>query len=282
MKRLRIAIVGNPDKTGVKAAARDLARLIRAQRWLRLAGVKLSRNAELSRVPADILLALGGDGTMLSVCRRMGGRQRPVLGIKFGHKGFLAEVQPEEMKAAVERLAARAFTISGRLRVEGEVRRDGRANCRLIALNDLVVHSGPLARVIFLEVRVDGELVASYDADGVILSTPTGSTAYSLASGGPIIAPEIDAFVVTPICAHTLAARSMVVGADSRIEVRLISRERAASLTADGQVAVKIQTGDAVRVRRAKKPFLLVELGVRGRYQAIRDNLHWAPGTKVR
>jgi len=281
-KRLSIAIVGNPAKTGVKAAVRDLRKLVAAQARLKLAGVTLSRSADLSRIPADLLLALGGDGTMLSVCRRMGERQRPVLGIKFGHKGFLAEVQPEEMKEAVERLAAGRYAISKRLRVEGEVRRAGRAVHQLVALNDLVVHSGPMARVIFLDVRVDGELVSSYDADGVIIATPTGSTAYSLAAGGPIVAPEIDALVVTPICAHTLAARPMVVGPGSVIEVRVVSRERTAALTADGQVPVKLLSGDAVSVRRAKQPFLLVELGERQRYQAIRENLHWAPGTKVR
>lgn len=281
-RRLSIAIVGNVAKTGVRAAVLDLARMIPSRRELVLAGVQLSRDADLSRVRADLFLALGGDGTMLSVCRRMGERQRPVLGVKFGHKGFLAEVQPEEMESAVQRLAAGRFMISRRLRIEGEVLRAGRAAGRLTALNDLVVHSGPMARVIFLEVRVDGELVSSYDADGVILATPTGSTAYGLAAGGPIVAPEIGAVVVTPICPHTLAARSMVVSAASRIEVRVVSRERTAALTADGQTVIKLRSGDAVRVRRAKQPFLLVELGERGRLQAIRENLHWAPGTKVR
>jgi NAD+ kinase len=205
-----------------------------------------------------------------------------VLGIKFGHKGFLAEVLPDEMKEACERLASGRYEVSPRQRIEAAVFRSGRHLTAYTALNDVVVHSGPVARVNFLEVRVDGELVASYDADGVIVATPTGSTAYSLAAGGPIVAPDLDAIVITPICAHTLAARSMVVGGGSEVEVRAESRERDAAMTIDGQELVRLRNGDAVRVRRDRHPFLLVELGERPRYQAIRENLHWAPGTKGR
>jgi len=279
---LRIQLVGNPDKPGVRDGAALLRKILGAHRNITVAGTDLSRSTDLSRASADMFLALGGDGTVLSVCRRLGARARPVLGVKFGHKGFLAEVLPEEMEEAGHRLAAGHYRVSPRMRVEAAVLRRGRRVAGLTALNDLVIHSGPLARVIFLDVRVDGELVSSYDADGVIIATPTGSTAYSLAAGGPIVAPEIDALVVTPICAHTLAARPMVVGPGSVIEVRVVSRERTAALTADGQVPVKLLSGDAVRVRRAQQPFLLVELGERQRYQAIRENLHWAPGTKVR
>jgi NAD+ kinase len=279
---LRIQIVGNPDKPGVKAGAASLRQILGAHRDIKVVGVSLSRSGDLSRVGADMFLALGGDGTVLSVCRRLGERQRPVLGIKFGHKGFLAEVLPDELEETGHRLAARHFMVSPRMRVEATLLRRGRSVERLVALNDVVVHSGPLARVIFLDVRVDHELVYSYDADGVILATPTGSTAYSLAAGGPIVAPDLAALVITPICAHTLAARSMVVSASSRVEVRVQSRERTAALTADGQVAAKVLNGDVVRVRRAARPFFLVELGGRQRYQAIRENLHWTPGTKVR
>jgi len=281
-KRLRIQLVGNPDKPGVRDGAVLLRKILGAHRNITVAGTDLSRSTDLSRASADMFLALGGDGTVLSVCRRLGPRARPVLGVKFGHKGFLAEVLPEEMEEAGHRLAAGHYRVSPRMRVEAAVLRGGRRVAGLTALNDLVIHSGPLARVVFLDVRVDGELVSGYDADGLILATPTGSTAYSLAAGGPIVAPDLDALVITPICAHTLAARSMVVSAKSRVEVRVESRERTAALTADGQVPVKLLTGDVVRVRRAPQPFLLVELGNRARYQAIRENLHWAPGTKGR
>lgn len=274
MKRLRIAIVGNPDKTGVRAAVRDLARMVAARPGLRLAGVQLARSADLARLPADLFLALGGDGTVLSVCRRMGERQRPVLGIKFGHKGFLAEVQPEEMKAAVERLAAGHYAISERLRVEGEVRRGGRAVERLVALNDLVVHSGPMARVIFLEIRVDGELVSSYDADGVILSTPTGSTAYSLSAGGPILLPGLDAFVLTPICPHTLTQRPLVVPDSAVLEVTPYAGAPA-RLTVDGQEGAELAEGDRVRVQRSEHPVLLLVSPQRSRFDVLRAKLRW-------
>ncbi len=282
MKTLRVHIVGNIQKPGVRAGAADLRRMLLAHRNVRVTGMTTARDGDLSRVPADVFLALGGDGTVLSTCRRLGARQRPVLGIKFGHKGFLAEVLPAEMEETAARLAAGSYAVSARNRLEAAVLRSGRRVSAYTVLNDVVVHSGPVARVIFLDVRVDGEVVSSYDSDGVIMSTPTGSTAYSLAAGGPIVAPELDAVVITPICAHTLAARSMVVGGGSTVEVRAESRERDAAMTVDGQELVKLRNGDVVRVRRAKQPFLLVELGNRAKYQAIRENLHWAPGTKGR
>jgi NAD+ kinase len=281
-RKLRLLVAGNSARPGVRAASRDLCRIIGRFRGLRCVGLELARRKRLTGRGADMVLALGGDGTMLSVCRQMECHQLPVLGIKFGHKGFLAEVQPGQMQEAVERLAAGAYAVSDRLRIEGEVLRSGVPLRQLHALNDLVIHSGPLARVIFLDVRVDDVQVASYDADGVIVSTPTGSTAYSLAAGGPIVAPEIDAMVITPICAHTLAARAMVVGGASRIEIGTTSRERVAALTADGQVAVRLRSGDMVRILRGRHPFRLVELGGRGLYQSIRENLHWAPGRKGR
>ncbi|HOX06970.1 MAG TPA: NAD(+)/NADH kinase [Planctomycetota bacterium] len=281
-RRLGIHIVVNPQKRGVQAGAAELRRLLAAHRNIRVAGMSTARNADLSRLPADMVLALGGDGTVLSVCRRMAERQLPVLGIKFGHKGFLAEVLPDEMAEACARLAAGRYEVSPRQRIEAVVLRKGRRVADYVALNDVVVHSGPVARVIFVGVRVDGELVASYDADGVIASTPTGSTAYSLAAGGPIVAPDLDAAVITPICAHTLAARSMVVSGASTVEVRAESRDRDAAMTVDGQELVRIRNGDVIRLRRSKHPFMLVELGNRARYQAIRENLHWAPGTKGR
>jgi NAD+ kinase len=279
-RTLRILIAGNADKRGVRAAAGDLCRLISMHRTLKCVGTDLARRKSLSSVRADMILALGGDGTVLNICNRMGARQKPVLGIRFGHKGFLAEVLPEEMEAAIERLALRRYTVSERMRVEADVLSGGRRAKKLIALNEIAIHAGPIARVVDVNVKVDGEQVLAYDGDGIIVATPTGSTAYSLAAGGPIVAQDVQAMVVTPVSPHTLAARPLVVGPESEVEVLVHCRERSAAVTADGQDLYKLQSGNSVGIRRHKKPFQLVELGVRGRYQPVRDNLGWIPESK--
>jgi NAD+ kinase len=279
-KTLRVFIAGNADKAGVRAAAADLCRLISLHRGLKCAGTDLSKRKPLSGVRADMVLALGGDGTVLNICRRMGKSQKPVLGIRFGYKGFLAEVLPEEMEMAVERLAACRYSVSERMRIEAEVLGGRRKGGKLVALNEFAVHAGPMARRIDVNVRVDGEQVLAYDGDGIIVATPTGSTAYSLAAGGPIVAQDMAAMVITPVSPHTLAARPLVAGPDSKVEIDVHCRERRAAVTADGQEARNLRSGDSVRVCRHPRPFLLVELGVRGRYQPVRDNLGWIPGSK--
>ena len=279
-RKLRILVAGNADKAGVRAAARELVRLIGLHRSLSCAGVDLARNKDFSRARAGMILALGGDGTVLNICRRMGGRQRPVLGIRFGHKGFLAEVLPEEMAGAVERLARGAYTISERMRIEARVLGGRRRGRKLVALNEVAVHAGPMARRIDVNVRVDGESVLAYDGDGIVAATPTGSTAYSLAAGGPIVAQEMEAVVIAPVSPHTLTARPLVVGPQSKVEIHVHCRERRATVIADGQDACNLVSGDSVLVNRHPRPFLLVDLGTRGRYQPVRDNLGRIPGSK--
>jgi NAD+ kinase len=278
LKTLRILIAGNADKRGVRAAARDLRRLIGQHRNLKYVGIDLAKNRSLKTARTDVVLALGGDGTVLNICRRMDARQRPVMGIRFGYKGFLAEVLPEEMDSAVERLALGRYTVSQRMRVEADVMRGRRRARRMVALNEIAIHAGPMARRIDVNVKVDGEQVLAYDGDGIIVATPTGSTAYSLAAGGPIVAQELEAMVITPVSPHTLAARPLVVGPTSRVDVDVQCREHKAAVTADGQDVVMLPRGTSVTMRRHARPFQLVELGVRGRYQPIRDNLGWMPG----
>ncbi len=280
MKTLKVLIAGNADKPGVRAAAKDLCGVISLHRTLKCVGIDLAKRKPLSGARADMVLALGGDGTVLNICHRLGNRQKPVLGIRFGHKGFLAEVLPEEIDSAVERLALRRYTVSERMRVEADVLCGGRRARKLIALNEVAIHAGPIARVVDVNVKVDGEGVLAYDGDGIIVATPTGSTAYSLAAGGPIVAQDVQAMVVTPVSPHTLAARPLVVGPESEINVLVHCRERSSAVTADGQQLCTLKSGDSIVVRRHNRPFQLVELGVRGRYQPVRDNLGWIPGAK--
>jgi len=277
VKILRVLIAGNADKPGVRAAARDLCRVISMHPTLKCVGTDLAKRKSLAGVRADMILALGGDGTVLNICHRLGKRQKPVLGIRFGHKGFLAEVLPEEMESAVECLASGRYAVSERMRVEADVTCGGRRAKKLIALNEVAIHAGPIARVVDVSVRVDGEQVLAYDGDGIIVATPTGSTAYSLAAGGPIVAQDVQAMVVTPVSPHTLAARPLVVGPGSEVDIQVRCRERSSAVTADGQQLCTLKSGDNIVVRRHKQDFKLIELGVRGRYQPVRDNLGWIP-----
>jgi NAD+ kinase len=177
-------------------------------------------------------------------------------------------------------IAAGKFTVSERLRVEAEVLCPRRTPKKLVALNEVAVHTGTIARVVDLNVTVDGEQVLSYDGDGIIISTPTGSTAYSLAAGGPIVAPGLKAMIITPVSPHTLAARPLVIAPESVIEVDVLIRQHKASLTADGQAVNSLHNGDRVRIRHHRFPFKLIELGTRDRYQPVRDNLGWISGSK--
>jgi NAD+ kinase len=280
--KLRILVAGNTNKSGVRSAARELARMIDRHRGLSCAGVELGRRKRLAGRRVGLIMALGGDGTVLSICQQMDDLQIPVLGVKFGFKGFLAEVLPEEMGEALDRLAAGRYNVSERMRVAAQVVSGGRRAAELLALNEVAVHAGPVARVVEINVEVDGEQVLGYLGDGIVVATPTGSTAYSLAAGGPIVAQDLDAMVVAPVSPHTLAARPMVVAPHSVIDVEVRCRERRAAITADGLVVRKLLSGDRVVVRRHPKPFLLAELGVRGRYQPVRDNLGWMPASRRR
>jgi len=279
-RKLRILVAGNAAKSGVRSAARDLRRMIDRHRGLACAGVELARQKRLVGRGADLVLALGGDGTVLSICQQMGDRQTPVLGVKFGFKGFLAEVLPEEMAEALDRLAEGRYSVSERMRVAARVFSGGKEVAELVALNEVAVHTGPVARAVEVSVDVDGERVLGYLGDGIVVATPTGSTAYSLAAGGPIVAQDLDALVVAPVSPHTLAARPMVIAPHSTVEIEVRCRERRAAITADGLAVRKLLSGDRVTVRRHPKPFLLVELGVRGRYQPVRDNLGWMPASR--
>jgi len=223
----------------------------------------------------DLLVVLGGDGTLLSVARAVGTRRVPVVGINLGTLGFLTEVNVEEMFPALERVLAGGREVEPRMRLEALVVREGREVAHFHALNDAAITKSALSRMIDLETWADDEFVTTYHADGLIVSTPTGSTAYSLSAGGPVVLPVIGAFVLTPICPHSLNHRPIVLPADTVIDVVIHTRGGDVMLTVDGQEWAELQEGDRVRVRRSAHPLHLVASPFHGRFEIMRTKLSW-------
>lgn len=221
----------------------------------------------------DLVIVLGGDGTLLNAARLTSQVQVPVFGVNVGHLGFLTEVETDGLFPAVEKFFAGDYNIEERMLITASVIRNGVETARYVALNDFVVTRGTFARIIDVSIFVGDQHVTDYSADGVIVATSTGSTAYSLSAGGPIIEPSLECVCITPICAHSLAARSVVASADAKITVHLNSVSEEVMFTIDGQHGFPLRTGDSVRIQRAEKPALFVKLSGRGFFQVLHSRL---------
>ncbi|HEY6783760.1 MAG TPA: NAD(+)/NADH kinase [Gemmatimonadales bacterium] len=231
--------------------------------------------SESSRL--DCLLTLGGDGTLLRGARFLKGAQTPILGVNLGRVGFLTTASVQSLDWALDALVRGAFATEPRLALVPTIEhKQGLPKTEPLVLNDVAVHKGGVARVVHLRVFVDGDEVGQYSADGIIISTPTGSTAYSMSAGGPIVVPGVDAIVVTAICPHTLAVRPLVLPSSSVVAVEPIPPwTDDVMVSFDGQVGTTIPPGDRLLVRRAEKPVLLVRLGPEGFFARMRKKLHW-------
>ncbi len=200
---------------------------------------------------SDLMVVLGGDGTLLSAARRTAGVAAPIFGVNLGHLGFLTEAELPELYPALSDVLEGRYIIDERLMIRVELIRDGLVQANLLALNEAVVGKGPHARLIEVEAYVDGLQVATYPSDGLIIATPTGSTAYSLSAGGPIVHPNLDVVLLTPICPHALYARAVAVDAESRIKVFVVGEHENTRLTVDGQDGAPLEPGDEIFATRA-------------------------------
>jgi len=230
-------------------------------------------------VQLDCLLTVGGDGTLLRGARLLNGAGTPILGINVGRLGFLATAPAQNLEWVLDAAARRAYTIEPRLAIVATVE-DGVGGRRTqpIALNDIVVHKGGVARVLRFRLSVEGEEVGAYSADGIIVATPTGSTAYSMSAGGPIVVHGVDAIVVTAICPHTLAVRPLVLPASVSILIEPIppwEENEELLLSLDGQVSETLHPGERLVVRRAERPVMLGRLGPEGFFARLRRKLNW-------
>ncbi len=223
----------------------------------------------------DLLVVLGGDGTMLGASRLIGRRRIPVLGINFGYLGYLTEFTLQEMFSALEEVRAGNFLIEGRMLLDVSVEREGNTVAVHRALNDAVINQGALAKMMELQCYVNGDFVNRFRADGMIVSTPTGSTAYSLSAGGPIVFPSMNAIILTPICPHTLSNRPVVVPGEAIVELTFKQADDGAMLTIDGQRGVALTPADRVKLQRSETTFEIVRPRQRNYFEVLRTKLKW-------
>ncbi|MGQ9570886.1 MAG: NAD(+)/NADH kinase [Thermodesulfovibrionales bacterium] len=277
--------IGIICKTGVTKPIEILKDLLP---WLRKKGCETFIDIETasilnmegfprSKIPSlsEVIIVLGGDGTMLSTCRLVADKGIPVLGINIGGLGFITEVQIDKLYETLDRVLSDECPIEERIMLAAKVRRLGEIIAEYIVLNEVVVNKAALARIIDLETYVNQNYVTTFKADGLIISTPTGSTAYSLSAGGPILYPTLDNIIITPICPHTLTNRSMVIPGDSVVKIILSSPTERIYLTMDGQVGFSVMQNDIIEV--AKAPFktrLLIPCD-RDYFQILRTKLRW-------
>jgi len=238
------------------------------------AGVKVLQREEMASLPLDFVVVLGGDGTLLAAARAVAKAGVPVVGVNLGSLGFLTEVPLEELYPTLQAIDEGRYNVETRAMVHCNVLRQGNSLIEYDALNDVVVGKGTIARLNHCEVSIDGLFVSSYQADSLIVSTPTGSTAYSLAAGGPVLMPSVDAFVITPVSAHSLTHRSLVVRDTAEIEIRLETGNDQAYLSIDGQIGMPMEDGDRVRCRKSQYQVKLVR--VKGTFfDVLRAKLKW-------
>jgi NAD+ kinase len=254
-------------------SSRGYEPLIEAEGCSRAAGVPSAPGAELA-ARADLLVALGGDGTLIHAAGLLRGREVPILGINLGTLGFLTEVARDHALPMLEQALAGSLPVSRRLMLEVEVRNDGNRLLSGLCLNDVVVSKNALSRLARLEAFVDGQLAAIYEADGLIVATPTGSTAYSLSAGGPIVYPTLEAVLLTPICPHTLTQRPLVLPAALPLRVRLATPGEM-FVTLDGAVGRALREGDEVAVQRAPNRLLLLRNPQVDPFSILREKLRW-------
>lgn len=232
----------------------------------------------------DLAIVVGGDGTLLAAARALADSDIRLLGINLGRLGFLADVRPDRMEACLDEVLGGEFVEEQRYMLDASVVRNGAAVEHCVALNDAVVHKWQFARLIEFEVHVDGVFVNRQRSDGIIVSTPTGSTAYALSGGGPILHPTLDAMVLVPICPHTLSNRPIVVGAASRVEILLHTAERSSAiLTCDGQTSQELVQYDRIVVSRKERRLHLIHPADHDHFAVLRTKLHWGrelPGTE--
>jgi NAD+ kinase len=280
----RIGIVAKTDRAEAKAVVSELLSWCGEHELVPVldketsalspnTGVAAVRKPELPG-QVDVLLVLGGDGTLLSMARLVGDLGVPILGVNLGGLGFLTALTVEELFPSLDALLRGELVIEERMMLGATVLRQGERLAEYVALNDMVITKSAMSRIIRLEVAVDNEVATSYRADGLIISTPTGSTAYCLSAGGPIVFPTMDAVVLTPICSHTLTNRPIVLPASQRIEVTLLT-DQDVMLTADGQVGFALTPYDTVEIRRAAARIRLLRPTHKHFFSVLRTKLKW-------
>ena len=293
LKIHRIGLIANPGKPRWKANLRRAATLVRSADRIAVAP-QLETGAELKSqtgtLPAadaafhnciqgveqtDLILVIGGDGTMLHVARTLGGGKTPILGINTGNLGFLTAAPMSNLRGILERIWRGNFAVESRPFLEA-VLSSPRPTVRSIALNDFVISRSELSRMIQLDVFVDGKPLTTYQCDGLIICSPTGSTAYSLSAGGPIVSPNTEAIALTPICPHALSNRSVIVPLKSTVRVAVGAHRPETLLTGDGQVSLTLKQGDVIQFQQSRRRLRLLSVAGNEFFQTLRQKMKWS------
>jgi NAD+ kinase len=278
-----IGIALKTDQPRLGSVVRDIAKWLQERGVELLIGPDASKVSGLSGMPlceladkVDLMVVLGGDGTLLAVARAIGERAVPVLGVNLGTLGYLAEISLDELFPTLEGVLAGRLQIEARMRLDVHAERDGREIGRYLALNDAVIARTALSRMIDLKTWADDAEVTTYHADGLIAATPTGSSAYSLSAGGPLLLPGISAIVLTPICPHTLTQRPIVLPKMCQVVIEVLDmRGGEVHLTVDGQVGCQLQEGDRINVSASNRPLQMLVSADRNRFEVMRNKLRW-------
>lgn len=279
----RIGMYAKRNHPGAVKIAREVTA------WLRERGIEVLHDHRLAEemgdvpgyppgsIPATVhlIIVLGGDGTLISVARQVGDLRTPILGVNLGSLGFLTEITLGELYPTLEQVVKGEFAVSTRMMLDAIVRREGKEIGRHRVLNDVVINKGALARIIDMEAWVDESYLTTFKADGLIISSPTGSTAYNLAAGGPIVYPGLQCLVISPICPHMLTNRPIIVSDESVIKVEVKFQDEDVVFTADGQVGMPLQGGDVVEVRKSRSSTLLVKSPTKDYFEVLRTKLRW-------
>ena len=293
MKIKKIGIVANIEKENISDHVKSL------KKWLEEKSVEVFLETEISEKiglckglkwndlakKSEMIVALGGDGTMLRTAHYLAGHRVPVLGINLGSFGYLTEVNLNEIHSTLELIISGKFVTEKRMMLDVSIKHGKTITNVGSVLNDVVINRGDLSRMNELEMAVNGSYLTTYKGDGLIVSTPTGSTAYSLSAGGPIVFPGKDLIIINPICPHTLTNRPIIFSEDSNLKITLWSKDKGAMLTLDGQEAYKIKSGDVVTVKRSRHATTLVLSPYRSYGEILRSKLGWGdlpPGAKKR
>lgn len=284
MHKQNIAIFAKMHDPRCQVVANDLITWLQARNCLPLLESHLANligypngiSEEEIREQAELVVVLGGDGTLISVARLFSGKDVPIVGVNLGSLGFLTEITVDELYPLLEYCLKGDPRVSERMMLEVIVCRDGKEIEKTHVLNDMVINKGALARIVDLDTKINRHFLTKFKADGLIVSTPTGSTGYSMSAGGPIIHPVMSCIVITPICPHTLTNRPIVVTDDSIITITIVSAyDEKVFLTLDGQVGFRLMQGDSIEVRRALKTTSLVMSRERDYFEILRTKLKW-------
>jgi NAD+ kinase len=280
----KIAVIAKVHDPRCRGVAEELTKWLQERGLTPLVEAHLARHLHIgcegtegADIPdqAELVVVLGGDGTLISGARLVGDREVPILGVNLGSLGFLTEITLNELYPALESCLNGDYSVSERMMLRASIVRDGEEIAEHRVLNDAVINKGALARIIDLETTVNGSYLTTFKADGLIISTPTGSTGYTLSANGPIVHPELECLVITPICPHTLTNRPIVVASDVQITVELKSVDEDVLLTLDGQVGVELKNGDVIRIAKAEQRTRLVRSRSKDYFEVLRTKLKW-------